>query len=370
MYTPSNAPAWQVEAGNVGQHYYIWRYGELPGVPRIAFASMRTGNWDIFTIDASGSDLVNLTNSPEVEPTFTVAPDGTRIAFVREYRRTAPRSFGDVFVINSDGSGLVNLTSSSELSLPLVTSGMDIAWSPDSRRIAYSCLQCPDPGSSLYVMDADGSDVRRLHYFEGGKTISDLAWSPDGTAIAFTYSHEHEAADVYVVRLEGSEQVINLSDHPANDSQPAWSPDGSRIAFFSHRDAGQADIFVMQPDGSGVINLTQDGRVAGEINWSPDGSRTALTMDLSDSAGVVYGAIFAIDAGGTTLQQFTNGQVGASTDPYVGDFSPRWSPDGQQLAYVSYRDGNAEIFVMKADGMQQANLTNSPSLDRDPVWMP
>ena len=58
------------------------------------------------------------------------------------------------------------------------------------------------------------------------------------------------------------------------------------------------------------------------------------------------------------------------TDNPNNDVVPAWSPDGSQLAFVSYRDGNAEIYVMNADGTQQTNITNNAAEDYGPAWRP
>lgn len=63
------------------------------------------------------------------------------------------------------------------------------------------------------------------------------------------------------------------------------------------------------------------------------------------------------------------GRARLTNDP-AGDTDPAWSPDGAPLAFVSYRDGNAEIYVMNADGSGQTNLTNSQANDWDPAWSP
>jgi TolB protein len=54
----------------------------------------------------------------------------------------------------------------------------------------------------------------------------------------------------------------------------------------------------------------------------------------------------------------------------AADFAPAWSPDGAKIAFVSQRDGNAEIYVMNADGTNPVRLTNDPGYDADPAWSP
>jgi len=58
------------------------------------------------------------------------------------------------------------------------------------------------------------------------------------------------------------------------------------------------------------------------------------------------------------------------TDNPAGDFAPAWSPDGKRIVFYSERDGNAEVYVMNADGSNLTRLTNNPTNDYDPAWSP
>jgi TolB protein len=111
------------------------------------------------------------------------------------------------------------------------------------------------------------------------------------------------------MNADGS-NVVNLTNHAADDGRPAWSPDDARIAFISNRD-GNYEIYVMDADGSDPVRLT--------------------------------------------------------THPELDAF-PEWSPDGQYIAFRSDRAGNLEVFVMAADGSGPFNWTNHPSSDCHPRW--
>ena len=111
-----------------------------------------------------------------------------------------------------------------------------------------------------------------------------------------------------------------------------------RIAFVSNRYDGMAEVFVMNADGSGQIPLTDNPAHDMAPAWSPDGERIAFVSGVTNNPAT--------------------------------DESPAWSPDGTRIAFTSGRDDNAEIYVMNADGSEQARVTNNPALDRSPAWSP
>ena len=74
--------------------------------------------------------------------------------------------------------------------------------------------------------------------------------------------------EIYLLTLDEEGELINLTNHPANDGDPAWSPDGKQLAFTSDRD-GNIEIYVMNVDGSGVVRLTNDPADDIHPSWQP-----------------------------------------------------------------------------------------------------
>lgn len=224
----------------------------------------------------------------------------------------------------------------------------------------------------IYVMDADGGNRTRLTDNSVGDRWPN--WSPDGQKIAFTRFHEDGTADIYVMNADGSHET-NLTNTPEFDEiTPAWSPNGKTIAF-TRGPAGsfvaffgfdQYEILVMDADGhSGLKRLTSNASEDSAPAWSPDGKQIAFTSTRDGNYEV-----YVMKANGKRPTNLTNNPAeDGFTLPALA-----WSPDGQRIAFPSNRDGadfsDFDIYAMMADGSNQTNLTNRRGFDGAPAWSP
>jgi Tol biopolymer transport system component len=187
------------------------------------------------------------------------SPDGTKIAFWSPHQESTA-----IFTMNPDGSGLKQITPTDEIS------GYDPAWSPDGTKIAFASW------SGIHVMNADGSDVKRL---TNGVLDMNPVWSPDGTKIAFERQRERAAGvynNIWVMNAsDGTGQVNLTSNAPGIFAfAPAWSPDGTKIAFSNDTVLGDTEIYTMNASGSSRTALTNTPTVAEYVSaWSPDGTQ-------------------------------------------------------------------------------------------------
>jgi Tol biopolymer transport system component len=296
MLTPVLAPARAVVPGATG---------------RIAFTSNRTGDFEIYAMNADGSGVTRLTDARGEDREPAWSPDGTKIVFV-SYGGTAEGSSGDIMLMNADGTGLTNLTR---------FSGLDDepAWSPDGTKIVWRTNRAGSD-AEVFVMNADGTDPVQITNHEG--VDDEPAWSPDGTKIVFRRCNPNRGSDaghcsIAIANADGSDvtDIGKLTSGYKDD--PAWSPDGAKIVFRSWGVDGEPDIFVIEAADA----------------W-------ANRVNLSNDAD--------------------------------SDVDPAWAPDGTKIAYVRQpngipeRTGNGEIWLMNADGTGQVNLTNHSKFDGDP----
>ena len=289
-----------------------------PDGQRLAFASSRDGNTEVYVMAADGTDPTNLTQNADTDGWNIVwSPNGQRIAFTSERDGNT-----EVYVMAADGTDQTNLTQSA---------GDDWApvWAPDGQRLAF--VSNRDGNTEVYVMAADGTDQTNLTQSAGDDWAP--VWSSDGQRLAFA-SNRDGNTEVYVMAADGTEPT-RLTQNAGDDRDPVWAPDGQRLAFASDRD-GNTEVYVMAADGTNPTSLTY--HFSGEWSpvWSPDGQRIAFLSNRDGNTEV-----YVMAADGTNPTNLTQ-NVG-------DDWSPVWSPDGQRIVFLSNRDGNTEVYVVDVD---------------------
>lgn len=256
------------------------------------------------------------------------------------------RSIKEIYISDYDGANQRRITVNRSLNITPV-------WSADGRAIAYTSYRrnnMPDIFVS-YIYEgkppetpAHGTD--RVHNFLP-------AWSPDGSRIAFM-SNRDGNPEIYVMNKDGS-NVRRLTNHPGNDATPTWSPAGNQIAFTSDR-AGTPQIYVVDADGLGQPRrITTSESYADRATWAP-----APYNEIAYAAKTGPGYdihIYEIAEGKT--RSITNGE---GTNE-----SPAYSPNGRHLAFVSSRSGKMEIYTIGRDGNGLQQITKAGN-NYQPNW--
>lgn len=257
----------------------------------IAFASLAPRGWDVYITDVGTHQTRRLTDLAALDYNASFSPDGRWIAFVSERDGNM-----ELYTVREDGTGLRRLTDEF---------GLDDhpAWSPDGKRIAFVSTRQPADTvgrawNSIYIMNADGSDVRRL------------------------------------------------SPADAADYSPTWSPREDWIAFASGSGKpGQTDLFVMKPDGSGRRMIVKDG---GWPSFAADGRSLYFHSERQGGWG-----IWRIDLDGSHLERITPPDVEAHT--------PQASADGRWLALTVRRGEHRQIARMDLDTRKIIPVTDEPT---------
>jgi TolB protein len=231
--------------------------GWSPNGAKLAFS--RGGK--LWIVRSDGGNLVHVS----VKGVEAFAPvwshDGKTIAFLgfrgRQERGTQRSG---VYVMNPKSGATTLLLASSTFP----TFG-DPAWSPNGSKIAFQ-RNPPRPG--LFVINADGSGVRRLTH----GLDYEAQWSPDGEKIAFArYRHEFDAGGtLYLADVSTGSLFAPASDLRA--SEPTWSPDGTEIAFIGPVPGKRrmGELYVMSVDGTPRRIITHTGGKASEPAWTPN----------------------------------------------------------------------------------------------------
>ncbi|MGB8215223.1 MAG: hypothetical protein WCE68_16865 [Anaerolineales bacterium] len=337
----------------------------IPPGPALLFLSQPAGSQSqLSLLDVDSGNITRLTNGSIAASNPGWTPDGWQIVY-----QLAAGQESQILIMRSDGTG------AAELSRGASPDDHDPVVSPDGTHIAFFADY--SGAWNLYLMKLDGTDQ---HSITGNTVdISTAAWSPDSTTIAFTPMHNTESPSfIASVKADGSSYTELTSSEAGGDNSPVWSPDGKHLLFDCYV-GGLAQICMMDSNGANRKVLTHaPGGNTGPV-WSPDGTRIAFVSSRDSAAPDTCtdtdcnDEIYVMNADGSAQTRLTN-------DP-AEDWSPAWSPDGQQIAFVSLRDEprnpkvcgntcNSEIYLMNADGSQVTRLTNNTTPDWDPVWRP
>jgi dipeptidyl aminopeptidase/acylaminoacyl peptidase len=240
--------------------------------------------------------------------------------------------------LKSDGTGFKDVLVDS-------VSKYDVEYSPDGTKFAY--VQSVSSTPQVFIANADGSNPHQVSTSSGIKYTP--SWSPDGTKLLYSQA---VSSQVHIFRsnIDGTNETEITSSGVYYN--PVYSPDGTKIiATF---DSTDDEIYSMDPDGSNVINLTNNSVEDRKASWSPDGTKIVYSSGVSG-----FFEIFTMSPNGSNKSQLTSTAVGNQVAVY--------SPDGTKIAY---RDNLAPslIHIMNADGT--GDTTYPYVWIRELTWQP
>ena len=274
--------------------------------------------YQIYSVGLDGRDRANLSGGAGLDTVASPGPDG-RIAFVR-WTTEGP----ELWVMDADGTEQRRLVAGGDAPAP--------AWSPDGRELAVGVWNDSPCGPSdhncalarVALVDADTGAVRRL-IASGGRGAMDPSWAPDGKRLVFTgrLDFDLEAQSIEIVGRDGRGRRTVVSTGRSFSSgltTPEWSPGGGRIAF------GRSGwIWLVKASGGEPRRLVLGSRPV----WAPDGSRLAFEY---------RGRIGIVDLRTSRVRFVARGRFGG------------WSPGGGQLAYTASTRNGTAIRVTRVTG--------------------
>ena len=185
-----------------------------------------------------------------------------------------------------------------------------------------------------------------------------------GCASPVSNTHQESVGSAAQPEADSSEleSMDESSQQESIDPQSAPSiqdkPLTSRIAFSSMVD-GVPQIFTMKPDGSDIVQITDDAGRKFHPDWSPDGRQLIYVANFGHGSPDAYTELYTINTDGRDKRLLPN-----TRDAH----EPAWSPDGLNIAFDRNAEGNTDIYVVDTDGEHLARLTDHPSSDVNPDW--
>jgi Tol biopolymer transport system component/DNA-binding winged helix-turn-helix (wHTH) protein len=328
-----------------------------PDGNQIAFvwSGEQENNSDIYVRLVDGGNWVRLTShvGDDVNPVWS--PDGRTIAF---YRST---NDGDgIFLVPALGGAERKLT---ETWANRFGFGMHtwLHWSPSGKWLVLSDKSSTNEPFSLFLFSPETGEKRRLTS-PPASVIGDCspAFSPDGKSLAFVRVISAVVGEVYLVSANGGEPK-QLTFSGEGISNLAWTPDGREIVY-SSRYGGKSNLLRIPVDGGSPQWLSESGNSAQYPAFSLHGNRLAWVRNTDNTD------IFRIAINNKTEAKEQSANLIPST---AIETSPRYSPDGKRIAFVSNRSGSDEIWVSGSEGENPVRLTSFRGpLVGSPSWSP
>src|SRR5215510_6769248 len=254
--------------------------------------------------------------------------------------RSSSRATTDLYLLSLGGGATRRLTFDN-------TSILGLAWTSDGREIVFASRR----GGSIYSLwriPAAGGTPERLPTI--GQSVGSPAISRQGGHLAYTQYLDDQ--NIWRLELDAAGRAgaaTSLISSTLDDNGPDYSPDGRKVVFASNRSGGFG-IWVCDRDGTNPVQLIDRGPyLTGTPRWSPDGRWIAFDSRSNDTGREGNADIYVISAEGGQPRRLTS-------DP-AEDVTPSWSRDGKWIYFGSTRSGGMQIWKVPAEGGQAAQVT-------------
>ena len=291
--------------------------------PAASMTVPRVERWGVYSLELATKGVELIYSSAGEISGLRLSNSGDRFVFSQKIDGDG-NEHTEICTIGADGSGFKRLTDNALWDLYP-------AWSPDDSHIAF--LSWRDADLDIYVMAADGTEVRKLH--DSGSHDADIDWR--GDRIAFT-----TGSRIWSVGVDGSDPIQitrppragewGNANLPFGDYDPRWSPDGTRLVFERLEDDtsphGNYNLFTIGADGLGETRLTDTGYSQGLASWSRAGDRITYSVAAIGAEGMYD--IYVMNADGTN-------NLNVTPDYFPAGFlchAPIFSADDAKVFFV------------------------------------
>ena len=241
---------------------------------KIAFVATKTGKKEIYTADADGAGVVQLTRDGAISVAPSLSPDGRRLLY------TGYQSgYADVYEIDLASGGRNRI-----IKFPGTNSGA--AFSPDGGRIAVTLSKDGNP--ELYVLGSGGGGARRLTRTPGVE--SSPTWSPSGDEIIYSSDDRGQPQLYRISASGGSGRPLNAGHGYC--TEPNWSPDGKKVAFNTRGGGFQVAILDLAGGGTRIVGEGQDpvwGADSRHLIFASGGALVMLDTQTGQRTSLISG---------------------------------------------------------------------------------
>jgi dipeptidyl aminopeptidase/acylaminoacyl peptidase len=300
-----------------------------------------------------------------------ISPDGKHVAWVE----SAKAGVSAIYVAPANGGAPRRITASASSGEHAEDS---VAWSPDSKRLAFLSDAVKSGQAQLYVVDAAGGAARKLTTLKG--FLASPGWSPDGKTIAllFTENAERAAGPLVAEKAQTGEieeavteqrlTLVDVATAKLRQISPAdmyvyeydWSPDSKRFVTTAAHGNGDdnwyiAQIYTIDAAGGPMQSIYKppiDSQIANPA-WSPDAKSVAFISGLMSDEPAVGGDIFVVPAQGGEARNVTPGMKASAS--WLA-----WSPGGAKILFGEEVDGESGIATVEVATGAIATLWHSP----------
>ncbi|MEX0290051.1 MAG: TolB family protein [Flavobacteriaceae bacterium] len=248
------------------QNKFNNRYASYsPDGNKIIFESDRDGNWEIYLMDADGTNQKRLTANEDADRRPSWHPNGKMILFESD-KSGRP----ELYTFNLEDKSIDKIPS-----LDLEGEPMFASFSPDENFIAIG-LKETDDRSNIFLLNEQGKIIKQLTNSDKRSTYP--KWSKNGKEIVYFSRKETNNQDdeIYKLNVENGQEV-RLTNWPKHNFCPSWSNDGKKIAYVTSMEGTRPEIYIMDADGENKTRITKNEDGDTLPNWSPKKNALLIT---------------------------------------------------------------------------------------------